>query len=174
MNVDKLYNTKKFVIVIILNFLLFSCSTTRKVPQPQPQPEPLAVLNINRNELIKYARTFLGTPYKYGSSDPSNGFDCSGFVFHVLTHFNAKPPRSSYNYENVGKVVNEKFAKPGDIILFTGSDKKQIGHMGFITENENGRIKFIHSATTKGIGVIENYLQGYYRDHFVKIIQIIK
>src|SRR3954465_11481721 len=35
-------------------------------------------------EVLAYAETLIGTPYKYGSADPDIGFDCSGFITHVF------------------------------------------------------------------------------------------
>lgn len=162
---------------------LSSCSSSRKASRAAAEPvtktystaktisEPL---DINRKELLDYAKSFIGTPYKYGSINPVNGFDCSGFVYHVLTRFNINPPRSSYEYENVGKEVSLKHAKPGDLILFTGSDHSKIGHIGIVTENDRDSLKFIHAATSRNIGVIISDFSGYYKDHFVKVVRILK
>ncbi len=173
-----------FFLGLFASVILVSCGAGRKAAtKTAPAPvhknystaKTLAQpLDIDREELIDYARQFIGTPYKYGSINPANGFDCSGFVYHVLVNFNVNPPRSTYEYENVGKDITERQARPGDIILFTGSDNKKIGHMGIITENKNDTIKFLHSATSRNIGVIESSLAGYYRKHFVKVIRILK
>lgn len=40
-----------------------------------------------RDEIIAYARAFLGRPYIYGGNNPLIGFDCSGFVCEVLRAF---------------------------------------------------------------------------------------
>lgn len=34
--------------------------------------------------IIHYAMTFVGTPYKWGGSNPISGLDCSGFVQEIL------------------------------------------------------------------------------------------
>lgn len=101
--------------------------------------------------------------------------DCSGFITVVFNHFNVKAPRSSVNFTDEGTEVNIKNAKPGDIILFTGSDNASgiVGHMGIIiTAGEN--LQFIHSASGKNVGVIINNFSGYYKTHFVKIIKILE
>lgn len=46
-------------------------------------------------ELIAYANSLTGIPYKYGSTNPSQGFDCSGFITYVFNHFNIIVPRRS-------------------------------------------------------------------------------
>ena len=133
------------------------------------------LLKIDRKDFVAYSKKFLGTPYKYGSAIPENGLDCSGFITVVFNHFNVKAPRSSINFTDEGTEVDIKNAKPGDIILFTGSDNTSgvVGHMGIITSvGEN--IQFIHSASGKNVGVIINYFTGYYKTHFVKVIRILE
>ena len=130
-------------------------------------------LDIDRKEFISYAKGFLGTPYLYASADPAKGFDCSGFLFHIFKHFNVKSPRSSYDYENIGIETAIEKAKPGDIILFTAENFEKIGHIGIITETAPV-INFIHSSSSRSGGVIISPLAGYYKNHFVKIIRVLK
>ena len=133
------------------------------------------LLKIDRKDFVTYSKKFLGTPYKYGSAIPENGLDCSGFITVVFNHFNVKAPRSSVNFTDEGTEVDIKNAKPGDIILFTGSDNASgiVGHMGIITTaGEN--LQFIHSASGKNVGVIINNFTGYYKTHFVKVIRILE
>lgn len=141
-------------------------ATPSKPMLPMDQP-----LDINRGEFISYAKKFVSVPYLYASSDPAKGFDCSGFLFYIFKHFNVKSPRSSYDYEHVGKKVDVKKAQPGDLILFTASDTTKIGHIGIITETRP-QVSFIHASTAKG--VIISPLSGYYLQHFVKITSVLK
>ena len=133
------------------------------------------LLKIDRKEFVSYAKTFLGTPYKYGSVTPANGLDCSGFITVVFNHFNVKAPRTSVSFTDEGTEIDIKTAKPGDIILFTGSDNSTgiVGHMGIIISGGN-TLQFIHSASGKNIGVIINSFSGYYKTHFVKVIRILE
>ena len=41
---------------------------------------------VNGNDIINYAKSFLGVPYAFGGTFPSC-FDCSGFVQYVYKHF---------------------------------------------------------------------------------------
>ena len=133
------------------------------------------LLKIDRKDFVAYSKKFLGTPYKYASAIPENGLDCSGFITVVFNHFNVKAPRSSVNFTDEGTEVNIKNAKPGDIILFTGSDNESgiVGHMGIIT-TAGEKLQFIHSASGKNVGVIINNFTGYYKTHFVKVIRILE
>ncbi len=129
--------------------------------------------NLDRERLVAYAKTLLGVPYKYASTDPAQGFDCSGFITYVFNHFNTQVPRSSVQFTNVGKEVATPFARPGDLILFTGTDstEKFVGHMGIVASNTD-TLKFIHASSGKAMGVTISPLTGYYETRFVKVIQV--
>ena len=58
-------------------------------PTAPAQPIILSTTEINTantqpSELIAFAKTLIGIPYLYGSTDPAKGFDCSGFITHVF------------------------------------------------------------------------------------------
>ncbi|MDB5193458.1 MAG: hypothetical protein JWQ96_3021 [Segetibacter sp.] len=127
-------------------------------------------------ELLQFANTLVGTPYKYGSIDPAAGFDCSGFITYVFSHFNITVPRSSIDFTNVQKEVPLTDAKPGDLVLFTGTDSTvhHVGHMGIISANDNNVYHFIHSTSGKSYGVTVTELNKYYMKRFVKIIRVFK
>ena len=123
---------------------------------------------------VDYAKTLIGTPYAYGSVNPSVGFDCSGFVNYVSNHFGIKVPRSSVQFTDLGKEVEQGNAMPGDIILFTGTNPNSriVGHMGIVTENPTTGLMFIHSSSGKSNGVTISEMTDYYKTRFVKIIRI--
>ena len=137
-------------------------------------PNMIKVGNITADSVINFAKTLLGTPYRYGSTDPKVGFDCSGFFTYVFSHFNIKVPRSSKEFEFSGINVPLKDGRKGDLILFTGTDSTErfIGHMGLILENNGGAINFIHSSSGKAYGVTISPLDKYYMGRFLKIIRI--
>lgn len=130
--------------------------------------------NVHPQEVIDFAKTLIGTPYRYGSSDPKTGFDCSGFFTYVFTHFHIVVPRSSIDFTTVGKEVPVASAKNGDLILFTGTDSTErfVGHMGMVVSNENGEVSFIHSTSGKQHGVTITPLSTYYRSRYMKTIRI--
>ncbi|WCT12501.1 C40 family peptidase [Mucilaginibacter jinjuensis] len=125
-------------------------------------------------ELISFAESLIGTPYQYGSSNPQQGLDCSGFVTYVFTHFGITVPRSSVDFTNVQREIDIADAKPGDLILFTGTDStiRTVGHMGIIVSNINNDIAFIHSTSGKAYGVTETTLKPHYLGRYVKTIRI--
>ena len=174
--------------LLISIILLTGCSASRKMKKVEipPTPEIKSVVVIKKNvpekiidtkdvspdDIIAFAETLIGIKYKYGSMDKQKGFDCSGFINYVFNHFNISVPRVSKDFTNAGEEVPLIDCRPGDIILFTGSDAKSgiVGHMGLITENKNGDVKFIHASESRG--VIISGMNSYFIPRFVKVNRV--
>ena len=126
------------------------------------------------DSLVAFGKSLVGTPYLYASSDPANGFDCSGFITYVFNHFGIAVPRSSVHFTDMGIEIPTDFASPGDLILFTGTDStiRIVGHMGIVESNERGNLLFLHSTSGKAYGVVISPLKGYYEARFVKVIRV--
>lgn len=189
---------KKIIASLFVLYVLQSCSSTRKtssVRAPVAETKtstplynegrtseagnriPARVINTKNaepDEVVDFAETLVGVPYKYGSTVKEKGFDCSGFVSYVFNHFNVAVPRVSKDFTNAGTPVPLNTSKKGDLILFTGTDTTGwiVGHMGFVISNDNGKIKFIHSSSGKSIGVIISEMSRYYATRFVKVIRV--
>ena len=162
---------KHFIYTIILYTLIVfnSCGST--------QTEVIKVdsrSNINRDEVVNYAKKQIGVNYKYAGNSPQEGFDCSGFTNYVFSNFGHDVPRRSIDYEKTGKSIPLKDCNKGDIILFTGSDKtKRItGHVGIVVSNINGNVSFIHASTSRGV-VISDLKVKYYEERFLDVRRII-
>ncbi|MEP6712409.1 MAG: C40 family peptidase [Ferruginibacter sp.] len=135
-------------------------------------PEIIEIKTTRIDSVVNFAETLIGTPYKYASTDPGEGFDCSGFITYTFNHFNIAVPRSSVDFTNVGQPIDLPLAKRGDLILFTGTDStiRVVGHMGIVTQNSD-TLKFIHSTSGKQYGVTITSLNNYYMSRFVKVIR---
>jgi cell wall-associated NlpC family hydrolase len=134
----------------------------------------MQINNTTPQQVVEYAKTLVGIPYKYASTDPEQGFDCSGFVTYVFNHFNIQVPRSSVAFTNAYPEVSAADAKQGDLVLFTGTDSTDgiVGHMGIIVSNINNSITFIHSSSGKAYGVTITPLNAYYKSRFVKVVSV--
>jgi len=112
-------------------------------------------------QIVNYAKQFLGVKYKYGKASPSEGFDCSGLVYYVFKHFGINLERSSENQAKHGERVEKKDLKAGDLVFFdTNGGLNSIEHVGIYI----GDGKFIHSSSgrsTKKV-VISDMSSGYY------------
>jgi lipoprotein Spr len=132
---------------------------------------------VSPDSILQFAQTLLGTPYREASSNPSYGFDCSGFVSYVFKNFNFNVPRSSTEFYNAGERVALEDAKPGDVILFTGTKTHHphsIGHIGIICSNDSTGIKFIHSTSGKEYCVTISDFNDTYKRRFVQIVRLLK
>lgn len=156
---------------------------TDTIPSPIPVPSqqvlmkadsPQMLSALTGRQLVDFARTLLGTPYKYASSNPLEGFDCSGFITYVFKHFQVEVPRSSVDFTNTGQEVSIQDAQTGDLILFTGTvdSIRKVGHMGIVTENRDS-LQFIHSTSGKAFGVTVSVLNKAYQRRFVKVIRVL-
>lgn len=132
--------------------------------------------NAQPADLVTFAQSLQGITYKYGSIDPNQGFDCSGFITYVFNHHGISVPRSSKDFTDVESEVDLRSSKAGDLILFTGTDStvRVVGHMGIITQNDGSDISFIHSTSGKAYGVTITPLNPYYQGRFVKAIRVFK
>ena len=97
---------------------------------------------VSDNNIIAYASNFLGTPYLWGGTSPSTGFDCSGFTQYVFAHFGIKLGRTTYNQINDGYGVSKDELKAGDLVFFGKNNDPT--HMGIYLGNNT----YIHSPRT--------------------------
>ena len=84
-------------------------------------------------------------------------------------------PRSSRDFINVGQKIKLEDARPGDILLFTGTKKRsrRIGHVAIVYSTDNDGIQFIHSTSGKEHGVTITDMDATYRRRFVQVIRLI-
>jgi len=121
------------------------------------------------DELIKFAKTFLGTPYRYAGTTPS-GFDCSGFIYYIMGSFGFTVTRTSYGLADLGRNIKLADVKPGDLLFFKGRNvnNSNVGHVGMVVEVREDAIMFIHSSSSRGV-VIDNFkVSSYYIPRFIK------
>ncbi len=130
---------------------------------------PTDSLNEYVNEILLFAKRFLGTPYHYGGATPS-GFDCSGFIYYVMGNFGIQLSRSSPGIAEFGKTVKLSELQPGDLMFFKGrsTSSSGVGHVAMVVEVVNGNIKFIHSSTSRGVVIDTFNGSQYYVPRYIK------
>lgn len=111
-------------------------------------------INYNRviDNILAEAETYLGTPYRYGGTS-RNGIDCSAFVLSVFgAAASLSLPRVAASQAQEGEAVEKTDLQKGDLVFF--SHGRRISHVGIVESiTEEGEVKFIHAATSKGVMV---------------------
>lgn len=121
-------------------------------------------------QLLNVANDYQGIRYRWGGMS-RNGMDCSGFVKTAFDQFSIDLPRTSREMASRGERVSKSEAKPGDLIFFKNGGSRVINHVGIIIEVNEDEIKFIHSATSKGVS-INSTKEAYYSRGFVQINRV--
>jgi cell wall-associated NlpC family hydrolase len=106
--------------------------------------------NKTIDNILSEASTYLGTPYRYGGTT-RNGIDCSAFVLSVFgAAAGLSLPRVAASQAQEGERIEKENLQKGDLIFF--SHGRRISHVGIVESvSEDGEIKFIHAATSKGV-----------------------
>ena len=113
-------------------------------------------------QVVAYAKQFLGTPYVYGGNGP-NSFDCSGFTKYVYAHFGVTLNRTATDQLANGTAVSKSQLQPGDLVFFKANTTKPVSHVGIYI----GGGQFIHSSTNTYTVKIDNLNSGYYSRVYV-------
>lgn len=149
----------------------------REYIEPGYHPVELNTDSVSADSVIGFAQTLIGTRYRAASSNPLYGFDCSGFVSYVFKNFDVKVPRSSEEFINAGERISMDDAKPGDVILFTGTKTHHphsIGHVGIVLSNDGDGLRFIHSTSGKEYCVTISSMDDTYKRRFVQVVRLLK
>lgn len=90
--------------------------------------------------IVRIAKRYLGTPYRYGGKSPS-GFDCSGYSKYVYRRAGYKLPHGArVQYTSLRPV---RVPRPGDLVFFKTIGNK-VSHVGIYA----GGFRFLHSPRT--------------------------
>ena len=168
--------------LLILSLLLASAGLTAcassggGVPRPRPFPgaavpptsadEPAPPVPTEANQarpaLLSTALALRGTPYLNGGSDPSQGFDCSGFVQWVFARHGTTLPREVREQFEVGHTIDADKIRPGDLVFFA-TVSRRASHVGIAL----GSGEFVHAPSSRGVVRVERYTSGYWATRWI-------
>ncbi|MBN3451411.1 phage tail tape measure protein [Clostridium botulinum] len=69
-------------------------------------------------QVVRNAQQYLGKPYKWGGSNPSESFDCSGLVQYVYKQVGIQLNRTTYDQVKQGTPVAKNQLQVGDAVFF--------------------------------------------------------
>lgn len=113
--------------------------------------EPLATTLQTRHaagvsEMLNYALNLIGVNYKYGGTQPSTGFDCSGYVSHVFRQVaGLSLPHNALAISRQGKQISLNELQPGDLVFFN-TLRRSFSHVGIYIGNN----RFVHAPSSGG------------------------
>lgn len=141
------------------------------IQKPAPQ-EPMARKEVPKplsQQVIDYARTYTGVPYKLGAAGPKQ-FDCSHFTTHVFKHFGyTLTPYTVTQFTEGRPVESYGDLRQGDLVFFgKRGSVRNIGHVGIVVSvnEENGSFNFIHASVSKGV-TEDNSNHPYYMMRYI-------
>lgn len=120
---------------------------------------------MSHDDMVLAALALIGSPYKYGGSNPDVGFDCSGLVKYVLgLTSRIELPRSSADMYRVGgRGITLDELKTGDLIFFKIGKSKRINHVAVYI----GEQRFVHAPSTGNFVRVDKLDSKYWQRYLV-------
>ena len=130
--------------------------------------QPVRISNIDRTqgsqELMLHSMGLIGTPYRWGGSSTTTGFDCSGMIQFVYKNaLDVSLPRTVRDMAAASRKIPDNQLKAGDLVFFNTGGSSQYSHVGLYIGNG----EFIHAPSSGKTIKTEKLSSPYYAKHYL-------
>jgi len=116
----------------------------------------------HRQEVVMTAMGLMGSPYRYGGTEPSGGFDCSGLVNYVFSQAaGAQLPRSAGSQAAASRRISRRELREGDLVFFNTLGRPN-SHVGIYI----GDGRFVNAPSSGGRVRIDTMDNPYFSRRF--------
>jgi len=122
-------------------------------PPPRPDPPPPPPPSSGAAIAVRAAHSVIGVRYKWGGSNPKEGFDCSGLTMWSWGKAGVPLPHSSAAQYSVLPKVGRNQLRPGDLLFFY----RPISHVAMYVGNG-----YMIHAKHPGTNVAKERISSYY------------
>lgn len=119
------------------------------------------------DQIVSIAESLVGSPYRYGGSSPTKGFDCSGLVYYTHQQLDITVPRTTKQQSRHRPAKNLASAKPGDILFFRIYGNS-VSHVGIYAGND----QFIHAPKSGKYVSYASINEPYWRQRLIKVASL--
>ncbi len=130
---------------------------------PPPAPPPASGAAV-----VALARSFVGTPYRNGGTDPG-GFDCSGFTRYVFRQLGVALPRGVQEQATAGDRVDRRDLRAGDLVFFA-IDGRTVSHVGIVVSAD----RFVHAPSSRGSVREESLGVAYWQARYAAARRVVR
>ncbi len=121
--------------------------------ESKPSTQSSGSLSGLRNDIVSYAKKFVGGSYVWGGTSLTGGADCSGFVWRIYGDFGYSIPRTSYDQSrSAGIRVDLSDRQPGDLIFYA-NNSGTVNHVAMYIGND----QIVQAANSRQGIIISKY-----------------
>jgi cell wall-associated NlpC family hydrolase len=157
--------------LIAVAALLAGCAGSPQQPPASTDSPAVARASEAKNEgsltiggaVADFAVGMIGARYRFGGTDPIEGFDCSGLAFYAYTQAGYRIPRTSQEQFRAVRKIALGDADAGDLVFF--QDQEKLSHVGIYL----GDGRFVHAPAGGQKVAVASMSSAYYQQHLVAV-----
>lgn len=117
--------------------------------------------DLDKRKMEQSFDRYMGTPYRWGGTEPGAGVDCSGFTSGVYRDQGIIIPRTSRMQYTVGDEVARDELQYGDLVFFDTLGKG-VSHVGVYAGNN----RMVHASSSKGV-ITDGLNTDYWKKRYI-------